>query len=66
MEIMRILSCDRYISIETALNEAGLKIDEVVKQGKKTVITVCKYANTEKPQVTPQKQADRFIGLNKQ
>jgi hypothetical protein len=33
-------SLDRYAPLETALNEAGFKVDEVEKQGKKTVITV--------------------------
>ena len=38
--IMKIMDSDRYTPIETALKEAGLKIDSVVKHGKKTVITV--------------------------
>jgi hypothetical protein len=35
-------SLDRYAPLETALHEAGFKVDEVQKQGKKTIITVTK------------------------
>ncbi|GHV14752.1 hypothetical protein FACS189491_11410 [Spirochaetia bacterium] len=31
---------DRYTSLETALKEAGLIVDEIGREGKKTVITV--------------------------
>jgi hypothetical protein len=37
---MRIIGLDRYAPLETALEGAGFKVEEVEKQGKKTVITV--------------------------
>jgi hypothetical protein len=37
---MKIGDSDRYTPFETALKEAGFKIDEIEKQDKKTVITV--------------------------
>jgi hypothetical protein len=41
--IMKTDNFDRYIPLETALKEAGFKVDEVEKQGKKTVVTVTRY-----------------------
>jgi hypothetical protein len=42
---------DRYTPLETALNEEGFQVDEVQKQGKKTVITVSRRCgqSDEKP-----------------
>jgi len=42
-------SCDlkHYAPIKTALKEVGFKVDSIVKQGKKTVITVTRYVNGE-------------------
>jgi hypothetical protein len=37
---MRIIGLDRYAPLETALKGVGFKVDEVEKQGKRTVITV--------------------------
>jgi hypothetical protein len=37
---MGIGDLDRYIPLKTALKEMELKVDEVEKQGKKTVITI--------------------------
>jgi hypothetical protein len=37
---------DRYAPLEAALNEAGFKVDEVEKQGKKTIITVIRHRQT--------------------
>jgi hypothetical protein len=37
---MEICDSDRYAPLETALNGVGFKVEEVEKQGKKTVITV--------------------------
>ena len=60
---MKNSSLDRYKPIKTALEEVGFKVDEVGKQGKKTVITVShceqsshEYNNTNPP--TPEKQGE--------
>jgi len=45
---MRICNFGRYKPIETALKHAGLRVTEVVKQGKKTVITVSQCKNKGK------------------
>ena len=37
---MENCSLESYAPIETALNEAGLVVEEIVKQSEKTVITV--------------------------
>ena len=38
--LMKSYSQEHYESIEKALKEAGFKVDKIVKQRKKTVITV--------------------------
>ncbi|MCL2762261.1 MAG: hypothetical protein FWD36_03510 [Treponema sp.] len=45
---MKLCGFDRYEPMETALKEAGLQVDEVVKQGKKTVVTVTRYIKGQK------------------
>jgi hypothetical protein len=46
-------SRDRYEPLETALNEAGFEVDEVQKQGKKTVITVTRQTSDFPPKPVP-------------
>jgi hypothetical protein len=50
---MKIGGLDRYASLETALHGAGFKVDEVEKQGKRTVITVSKCGQHDKTPVFP-------------
>jgi hypothetical protein len=50
---MEMDGLDRYPSLETALNGAGFKVDNVEKQGKKTVITVFRYGQSAKNPVSP-------------
>ena len=44
-------SLDRYTSIEAALNEVGLKVDEIRKLDKKTVITVSSNKQGDVPKL---------------
>ena len=37
---MEVCGVDRYVHMEIALKEAGLKVEEIARQGKKTVINV--------------------------
>ncbi|MCL2232515.1 MAG: hypothetical protein FWB99_05495 [Treponema sp.] len=39
---------DPYKSLETALKGAALKVDSIVKKGKKTVITVTQHKKSKK------------------
>jgi hypothetical protein len=50
---MRISGLDRYVPLETALKEVGFKVNEVEKQGKRTVITVFRYRQDDKAPVFP-------------
>jgi hypothetical protein len=55
---MEMDGLDRYAPLETALNEAGFKVDEVEKQGEKTVITVSPVSPIPKavPTTSPDEQ----------
>jgi hypothetical protein len=46
-------SLDRYEPLKTALTEAGFKVDEVEKQGKRTVITVSRCGQGAKNPLFP-------------
>jgi hypothetical protein len=50
---MKIGGLGRYEPLETALNETGFKVDEVEKQGKKTVITVSQSGQIAENPVSP-------------
>jgi hypothetical protein len=50
---MGIISFDRYAPLETALKRMGFKMDEVEKQGKRTVITVSRCGQSDNPPVFP-------------
>jgi hypothetical protein len=39
---------DRYAPLETALNEAGFTVEDLEKQGKRTVITVSREGKSGK------------------
>ena len=45
---MEICSFDSYKPVETALKEAGFKVDEVVKHGKKIVVTITRHTKPGK------------------
>jgi hypothetical protein len=44
---------NRYAPLKTALKKAGYKVDEVEKQGKRTVIAVSEYEKKDKSPVCP-------------
>ena len=48
---MKTGSSDRYASIEAALNEVGLKVEEIKKLNKKTVITVLRIKQGDVPKM---------------
>jgi len=52
-------NCSRgqYESIKKALKRVGFKVGEVVKQGKKTVITVFRYEASEKVVMETEKRS---------
>jgi hypothetical protein len=54
---MEMGSSDHYAPLETALNGAGFKVDEVEKQGKRTVITVSRYGQSDENPVFPTRKA---------
>jgi len=57
-------SCNQghYESIKKALKGVGLKVDEILKQDKKTVITVLRYKASEKGAMTPRQQITTLRG----
>jgi hypothetical protein len=44
---------NRYAPLETALKKAGYKVDEIEKQGKRTVIAVSEYEEKNESPVCP-------------
>jgi hypothetical protein len=44
---------NRYAPLKTALKRAGYKVDEIEKQGKRTVIAVSEYEKKDKSPVHP-------------
>jgi hypothetical protein len=56
---MKMDSLDRYVPLETALHELGFQVDDVEKQGKKTIITVSQQTPVfPGPAASPKEQAN--------
>ena len=53
-------SFDRYASVEAALNEVGLKVDEIEKLADRTVITVSPKKQGDAPRLL-QKNSRRHL-----
>jgi hypothetical protein len=57
---MKTDNVDRYIPLETALKGAGFKVDEVEKQGKKTIITISRHGKNGENPVSPQRTGSKW------
>lgn len=46
---MEVCNIEHYKPLMTALKETGQKVDDIKKQGEKTIITVSQYAQNKNP-----------------
>ena len=56
---MKFCFNDRHLSTLAALKEAGLKVDKVEKQDKKTIITVSHSIDAKSNDIAPKKKSNR-------